>query len=60
MNNNFVCSKCGFVTIDVRGGHCSSSIICPRCLRDGVSSIMLEQKTEKIQNLGDGFFTKNK
>jgi hypothetical protein len=56
----FKCPTCGMVTIDVKGGSCSQNIICPKCLRDGISSIMSEQKTERYQNIGGGLFTKPK
>jgi uncharacterized Zn finger protein (UPF0148 family) len=56
----FKCPTCGSVTIEVKGGACNSNIICPKCLREGISSIMSEQKNESYQNLGGGLFSKPK
>jgi len=56
----FRCPTCGSVTIEVKGGSCNQNIICPKCLRDGVSSVMSEQKSEKYENMGGGFYTKPK
>ena len=56
----FKCPTCGIVTIEVRANSCNQNIICPKCLRDGVSSIMTEQKSEQPQNMGGGFFSRPK
>jgi len=56
----FRCPTCQSVTISVKAGSCNQNIICPKCLREGISSVMLEQKSERNENLGDGFFRKPK
>lgn len=58
MEISFKCPTCGRITIDVKGGTCMSTILCPHCLKNGISAVMLEQKTDNYQNMGGGLFTK--
>lgn len=59
MEITFRCPTCNTVTIEVKGNSCNTNIICPKCLREGISSIMSEQRSENYQNMGGGFFQKN-
>jgi phage FluMu protein Com len=54
----FRCPTCNTITIEVKSSSCGQNIICPKCLRNGVSSVMLEHKTAEHRNMGDGFFQK--
>lgn len=60
MEITFRCPTCGSVTIEVKASTCNQNIICPKCLRDGVNSLMSEQKSESYENMGGGLFTKFK
>lgn len=58
MENTHKCPRCNFETIGT--SESGAPVICPRCLREGVTIQMIEIRSQFNENLGDGLFRKRK
>jgi DNA-directed RNA polymerase subunit RPC12/RpoP len=56
--SSFKCPHCGKQTFGVLPTRTNDGVICPSCLRDGLSIIMIEKKTQSIRHMGDGVYVK--
>lgn len=54
----FKCPHCGKQTFGVQPARTNEGIMCPHCLKDGLSIIMIERKTHNIRHMGDGIYVK--
>ena len=54
------CPNCNTTTLGVKTTRQAAPVFCPKCLSNGVNSVMLESVDEKPVNLGGGLFKKNK
>ena len=54
------CPNCNTITFGTKGVRAPAPVFCPKCLKGGVSSVMLESTKESPIDLGGGLFKKNK
>ena len=57
---NYKCPNCGKQTFGVNAKANGSSIICPVCLKNGITVVMIESTENNKRYIGDGFFDKGK
>jgi transcription elongation factor Elf1 len=58
--SNFKCPNCGKQTFGVNANSKGANIICPVCLKNGITVVMVESKENNNNYMGDGLFTKGK
>lgn len=54
----FKCPHCGKQTFGVLPAVTNEGVICPSCMKQGLSIIMIERKTHSIRHMGDGIYVK--
>ena len=56
--SSFKCPHCGKQTFGVIPTRTNEGVICPHCMRNGLSVVMIEKKTHSIRHMGDGIYVK--
>jgi len=56
--SSFKCPHCGKQTMGVLPARVNEGVLCPSCMRTGLSVIMIEEKKHSIRHMGDGIYVK--
>ena len=57
-DSTFKCPHCGKQTFGVIPERSNEGLLCPYCMKSGLSNIMIEKKAHNIRHMGDGIYVK--
>ena len=56
----YKCPNCGHMTMGVKPGRNAQPVLCPKCMREGITVVMTESKDDGTRYAGAGFHVKKK